>query len=255
MIKLKSPKEIDKIRRASVIVAQALDLAATMMEPGIPTIEIDRAIESFIRSKNGKPAFKGYGERSNPYPSSVCISIDEEVVHGIPGTRKLDRGMIVGVDIGVELDGYFGDSARTYAIGEISDEKKRLMAATKDALDLAIGIIVPNETKLSDIGHKVQTRVEREGFSVVRDLVGHGIGQQLHEDPQIPNYGMPGRGVTLKAGMTLAIEPMINAGTYAVKVLRDGWTVVTADGKPSAHFEHTVAITEAGAVRLTVSGA
>ncbi len=254
MIKLKSPKEIDKIRKASVIVAEALDLAATMIAPGITTGEIDRAVEAYIRSRNGRPAFKGYGDRSHPFPAATCISIDEEVVHGIPGPRQLEPGTIVGIDIGVELDGYFGDSARTFAVGEISEEKQRLMTATLDALELAIAAIVPNESRLSDIGYTVQSRVEREGFSVVRDLVGHGIGKQLHEEPQVPNYGSPGRGVVLKPGMTLAIEPMINAGTYMVKVLRDGWTVVTADGKPSAHFEHTVAITETGTVRLTVSG-
>ncbi len=255
MIKLKSPKEIEKIKRASLIVAQALDLAATMMEPGIPTSEVDHAVDAFIRSRGGRPAFKGYGDPRKPFPTATCISIDEEVVHGIPGSRKLETGMIVGVDVGVEIDGYFGDSARTYPIGEVSEEKKRLMAATRDALDLAIKTIVPNVTHLSDIGHAVQSRVEREGFSVVRDLVGHGIGQHLHEEPQIPNYGSPGRGVVLKPGMVLAIEPMINAGTYAVKVLRDGWTVVTVDGKPSAHYEHTVAILETGVERLTIANA
>ncbi|MDK9700225.1 MAG: type I methionyl aminopeptidase [bacterium] len=252
MIKLKTPKEIEKIRRAGNLVARCLELAGKMVEPGLPTIEIDRAIEALIRSSGGKPVFKGYGPRDNPFPSSTCISIDEEVVHGIPSARKLETGMIVGVDVGVELDGYIGDAARTFAVGEISDLKKRLMQATEESLAIAIDQIVPDVSHLSDIGYTVQTHVEARGFSVVRDLCGHGVGQKMHEDPQVPNYGQKGRGVILRPGIVIAIEPMINAGTYAVKVLKDGWTVVTADGKPSAHFEHTVAITEQGPQRLTI---
>ena len=252
MIYLKTPEEIEKIRRASEIVAECLNLAETMMVPGVATAEIDRAVEAHIRSRKARPAFKGYGLKTKPFPAATCISINEEVVHGIPGPRRLEAGMIVSVDVGVQCDGYYGDGAQTFAIGEVDEEKQRLLVATRDALEQTVDRIIPNVSRLSDIWHNIQIRVEADGFSVVRDLVGHGIGRNLHEEPQIPNYGVPGCGVVLKPGMVLAIEPMINAGTYAVKTLPDGWTVVTADGKPSAHFEYTVALKEHGAERLSV---
>ena len=246
MIIIKSPREIELIRKSCRIVVDTFEYIGKIIRPGIETIEIDRAVEKFIRSRNAKPAFKGY----RGFPASVCISIDDEVVHGIPNKRKLKAGNIVSVDIGVEFQQYFGDAARTFIIGDIPEKTKRLLGITREALYRGIDAAVVGN-RLSDISHSIQSYVEGAGFSVVRDLVGHGVGRKLHEDPQIPNYGPPHQGPRLKPGMVLAIEPMVNMGGYEVSFDDDKWTVRTIDGLPSAHFEHTIAITENGADILT----
>ncbi|HDP97768.1 MAG TPA: type I methionyl aminopeptidase [bacterium] len=238
MINIKSIREIELIKRSSEILIETFQLIDRLIEPGIVTRQIDREVEKFILSKGAKPAFKGY----RGFPASVCISIDDQVVHGIPNDRKLELGQIVGIDIGVEKKNYFSDAAKTYQIGEITDDIKRLLQITEQALQRGIDAAQENH-RLSDISHVIQQHVEKAGFSVVRDLVGHGIGKQLHEDPQIPNYGKPNQGPRLKPGMVLAIEPMVNMGDYRVVFDNDKWTVRTADGLPSAHFEHTVLIT------------
>lgn len=242
MVILKSPGEIEIMRRANVIVAEVHRSIKEMIHPGITTADIDVRAEEIVKKKGARAAFKGY----RGYPSSICVSVNEEVVHGIPsGRRMLKKGDIVGLDFGVLLDGYYGDAAITVGVGRISEEAGRLMRATEEALYLAIDRARVGN-RLSDISHAIQSHVEREGFSAVRDFVGHGIGRGLHEDPQIPNYGPPGKGIRLKAGMVLAIEPMINAGGSDVVVQSDGWTAVTRDGSLSAHFEHSVAITDDG---------
>jgi methionyl aminopeptidase len=246
MIIIKSPREIELIRKSCRIVVDTFEYIGKIIRPGIETIEIDRAVEKFIRSRNAKPAFKGY----RGFPASVCISIDDEVVHGIPNRRRLKAGNIVSVDIGVEFQQYFGDGARTFIIGDIPEKTKRLLRVTREALYKGIDAAVMGN-RLSDISHSIQSYVEGAGFSVVRDLVGHGVGRKLHEDPQIPNYGPPHQGPRLKPGMVLAIEPMVNMGGYEVSFDDDKWTVRTIDGLPSAHFEHTIAITENGADILT----
>jgi methionyl aminopeptidase len=246
MIIIKSPREIELIRKSCRIVVDTFEYIGKIIRPGIETIEIDRAVEKFIRSRNAKPAFKGY----RGFPASVCISIDDEVVHGIPNKRKLKAGNIVSVDIGVEFQQYFGDGARTFIIGDIPEKTKRLLGITREALYRGIDAAVVGN-RLSDISHSIQSYVEGAGFSVVRDLVGHGVGRKLHEDPQIPNYGPPHQGPRLKSGMVLAIEPMVNMGGYEVSFDDDKWTVRTIDGLPSAHFEHTIAITENGTDILT----
>ena len=246
MIIIKSPREIELIRKSCRIVVDTFEYIGKIIRPGIETIEIDRAVEKFIRSRNAKPAFKGY----RGFPASVCISIDDEVVHGIPNRRRLKAGNIVSVDIGVEFQQYFGDGARTFIIGDIPEKTKRLLRITREALYKGIDAAVMGN-RLSDISHSIQSYVEGAGFSVVRDLVGHGVGRKLHEDPQIPNYGPPHQGPRLKSGMVLAIEPMVNMGGYEVSFDDDKWTVRTIDGLPSAHFEHTIAITENGADILT----
>ena len=246
MINIRSPREIELLRKSAQIVVEALHLAESRIAPGLKTNDLDLEIADFIKSKGGRPAFKGF----HGYPGNSCISIEEEVVHGIPGNRRLQEGEIVSIDIGVELNGYYGDAAKTFSVGQVDAEKQRLMQVTKTSLDLAIeAAIVGN--RLSDIGHAVQTVVEAEGFSVVRDLVGHGLGTELHEAPQIPNYGPPGKGPRLKPGMVFAIEPMVNMGGYQVLTKDDDWTVVTADGRPSAHFEHDIVITDGKAEILT----
>lgn len=250
-IKLKSPAEVQKMRRASQIVSKCLYEIRSLIVPGTTTIEINSVIESLIQKEGGRAAFKGYGNPQKPFPAASCISIDEEVVHGIPSQRKLVEGMIVSVDVGVELDGFYSDAAYTYSVGKISEKKKSLLEVTEYSLNEAVDRIVPNKSRLSDIGSIVQEISENAGFSVVRDLVGHGIGRSLHEDPQVPNFGRPGNGPILQTGMTLAIEPMINAGTYEVYTKEDGWTVVTSDGQPSAHFEHTIYIGMNRIERLT----
>lgn len=238
MIFLRNAREIEKIARSCRLVAQTFTVIRELIRAGVTTLEIDQEIARFIKSKGARPAFKGF----RGYPANSCISVDQEVVHGIPGNRTLRNGEIVGVDLGVEWDGYYGDAARTYAIGAISSEKQRLMEITEQAL--ADGIAQAwSGNRLSDISHAIQQRVESAGYSVVRELVGHGIGQQMHEDPQIPNYGPPRQGPRLKPGMVFAIEPMVNMGTYEVLTEPDNWTVVTKDGFPSAHFEHTIVIT------------
>ncbi len=239
--------EVEKISRSAAIVAEALDLAAGMIRPGLTTRELDCAIEGLIRSRGATPSFKGY----YGYPASSCISVNEQVVHGIPGDRELHEGDIVGVDIGAYLDGYHGDGARTIPVGEVSDEARRLMRVTAESLDLGIRQARPGN-RVGDISAAVQRHAEEHGYGVVRQLVGHGIGVALHEEPQIPNFGPAGQGPKLRPGMVIAIEPMINMGTFEVYTLEDEWTVVTRDHKLSAHFEHTVAITDEGPVTLTV---
>lgn len=218
-----------------------------MIRPGIATVEIDRAVEELIRARGAAPSFKGY----YGYPASTCISINEQVVHGIPDKRVLREGEIVGVDIGAYLNHFHGDGARTFAVGEISKEAKKLMQVTQECLEIGIRAAQPGN-RVGDIGSAIQSHAEGHGYGVVRQLCGHGIGNALHEDPQVPNYGQPGVGPKLRAGMVIAIEPMVNEGTHEVYTLDDQWTVVTRDHSFSAHFEHTVAITEDGPVVLTV---
>jgi methionyl aminopeptidase len=248
MITLKSPREIEIMARAGLIVAATLDLVRRTVRPGISTLELDEAAERFIRSHPGAtPSFKGlYG-----FPRSLCISINEEIVHGIPSSRRVLReGNIVSVDVGVCVDGFHADSATTVPVGEIAPTAGRLLSVTQEAL--AAGIAQAKlGNHIGDIGHAVQEVAEAAGFGVVRELVGHGVGQRMHEDPQVPNHGQPRRGPRLQTGMTLAIEPMITAGDYSTRLLDDKWTVVTADGSLAAHFEHTVAITPEGPRILT----
>jgi len=236
------------MRRAGRLVRRTLDMVGEKIEPGLTTAELDALIEDFLRSHGAIPAFKNY----QGFPASACISIDDEVVHGIPGQRVIREGEIVSVDTGSIVDGYYGDSARTYAIGQISAQKARLMEVTQKSLQAGIDM-ARKGNKLGKISAAVQRVAEGEGYGVVRQLVGHGIGRNLHEEPQVPNFGSEDDGPVLQAGMVLAIEPMINMGTYNVKTLPDGWTVVTADGLPSAHFEHTVVITSDGPDILTLS--
>jgi methionyl aminopeptidase len=248
MIDLKTTDEIDRIRTASTVVAEALDMIAEMMIPGVTTAEIDTKIERFIRDAGGVPAFLGY----QGYPASSCISLNDEVVHGIPNSdRELHEGDIVGVDIGVKLDGFYGDSARTFAVGRVEPRVERLLEVTRDALHQGI-----QEARVGNrVGHisaAIQRHAEGAGFSVVRTLVGHGVGRRLHEEPAVPNFGKPGDGPPLEPGMVLAIEPMVNLGARDVRTLADGWTIVTADGSLSAHFEHSVAILAGGPEILSV---
>lgn len=247
MIILKSQREIERIRQAGKILAQTMEMLSQMIRPGIRTTELDREAERFIRSRGGRPSFKGY----NGFPGALCISVNEELIHGIPGKRILQDGDIVSLDIGVEVEGYHADSAWTFPVGTISEEDQRLLDITRTALFKGLEQAKP-ENRLSDISHAIERCVTEAGFSIVREYVGHGVGQSLHEEPQIPNYGPPGRGPRLKPGMVLAIEPMVNAGTRHVRTLDDGWTVVTVDGKRCAHFEHTIAITESGHEILTL---
>lgn len=253
MIPLKSLDEIEQIHESCRIVADVLKLISSQVRPGISTLELDKVAEDYICAMGGKPAFKGYGwDKRNLFPATLCTSIDSEVVHGIPSKRILKDGDLLSIDVGVKKNGFYGDGAWSYAIGEISDEKKRLMQITQESLSKGIEQAAIGN-KVHDISNAIQQYVEGNGFSVVRDLVGHGVGKKLHEEPSVPNFGEAGTGAALKNGMTLAIEPMVNAGTWRVKVAADGWTVVTADGKPSAHFEHTIAIVDGKAEILTLS--
>jgi methionyl aminopeptidase len=245
---LKTTDEIEIMRRAGKVVSGALDLVAEAIKPGITTGELDAMIEEFIRSHDGTPAFKGY----QGFPASACISIEDEVVHGIPGQRALKEGEIVSIDTGCFVDGFCGDSARTFAVGEISESRQKLMKYTLDALMAGIDKARPGN-KLGEISSAVQRVAEDQGYGVVRQLVGHGVGRKMHEEPQVPNFGSPNEGPVLETGMVIAIEPMINMGTYEVRTMPDGWTVVTADGQPSAHFEHTVAVTDGGPEIMTRS--
>jgi len=247
MISIKSPREIELMRIAGRIVAETHELLSKAIRPGITTLELDAIAEEFIRKRGAIPAFKDY----NGFPASICSSINEQVVHGIPGPTALKDGDIIGIDIGAVYDGYYGDAARTYGIGSIDKETERLLKVTEESFFKGIEYALPGN-RLSDISHSIQKHVESNGFSVVRDFVGHGIGRNMHEDPQIPNYGLPHKGPRLAAGMALAIEPMVNQGKYAVKVREDGWTVVTADGKPSAHYENTIVITNGKPEILTL---
>ncbi len=246
MIELKTDREIQIIRNNGSILARTLRLVKENLHPGIRTTELNRLAEDFIKREGAYPAFKGYRD----FPASICVSVNEEVVHGIPGERIIKEGQIVSVDVGVFKDGYHADAACTYAVGQISEQAQRLIRVTRRALDESLAYVSEGR-HLSDLSHAIQTLVEQNGFSVVRDLVGHGIGKRMHEEPQIPNFGPPGQGVVLKKGMVLAIEPMVNAGSYEIDTRDDRWTVVTRDGSLSAHFEHTVAVTENGAEVLT----
>jgi methionyl aminopeptidase len=243
----KSQAELEKMHRAGLVVWEVLNELKAMVRPGITTMDLDRVAERLVTDRGGRAAFKGY----RGYPCVLCTSINNEVVHGIPSPkRRLKEGDILSLDFGVEKEGYFGDAAVTVPVGKISPQLERLLRVTRESLDRAIEQARPGN-RLSDISHAVQSWVERHGYSVVRELVGHGIGTRMHEDLQLPNYGEPGRGPRLREGMTLAIEPMVNAGGPAIRVLEDEWTAVTADGSYSAHFEHTVAITAAGPWILT----
>jgi len=247
MIICKSERELSYMREAGKVVAEVLDQIAEMIKPGLTTAELDRMAEEYILSKGAKPAFKGlYG-----FPYTICASVNEQVVHGFPSLRTLQDGDIISIDVGAEINGYFGDSARTFAVGDISSKLQRLLDVTRASLSEAISL-ARSGNRLSDISNAVQVYVEKNGYSVVRDYVGHGIGTKMHEEPQVPNFGKPGRGPRLKAGMTLAIEPMVNMGDYHVQTLLDKWTVVTMDGQPSAHFEHTIVITDGEPVILTL---
>ena len=241
MVSVRSNREIEHISESAQIVADTLDMLTERVESGISLMELDTLAEEFIRSRDAIPAFKGY----MGFPATLCISVDDEVVHGIPSNKILNNGQIVGIDCGALKNGYYGDSARTFPVGDISDQDKKLIEITQEALYLGINEAVPGNY-VSDIGHAIQKFVEPKGYSIVRELVGHGIGTNLHEDPQVPNYGDPGMGVKLKEGMCLAIEPMINRGGKEVYTLDDGWTIKTKDGFNSAHFEHTIAIRKDG---------
>ncbi|UII56096.1 type I methionyl aminopeptidase [Cytobacillus spongiae] len=246
MIICKTPREIEIMREAGRIVALTHEELKKHIAPGITTKELDAIAESFIRKHDAIPSFKGY----NGFSGSICASVNNELVHGIPGKRVLNEGDIISIDIGAKYNGYHGDSAWTYAVGIIDEEAQNLLDVTEESLYRGLKEAKPGE-RLSNISHAIQTYAESKGFSIVREYVGHGVGQDLHEDPQIPHYGPPNKGPRLKPGMVLAIEPMVNAGTRYVKTLADDWTVVTVDGKYCAHFEHTVAITETGYEILT----
>lgn len=246
MICIKSNKEIEKMRRAGQITAGALIAAGEAIRPGITTREIDKVVERYITSHGAVPGFKGYGG----FPAAACISVNDEVIHGIPGSRKIMEGDIVSIDTGACYDGYHGDSAKTFACGEISEDVQALLKSTEESLYEAIKIVKPG-VRIGDIGAVVQKYNEERGFSVVREFVGHGLGRELHEDPEVPNFGTVGRGVRLQPGMVICIEPMINMGTAAIKVMPDKWTVKTQDGKWSAHFEHAIAVTQDGCVILS----
>ena len=242
MIFIKSKNEIDLIRESCRIVAETLQLMKRKIAPGVATLELDEIAEDYIASNNAIPAFKGYSQGGAPgFPKSVCISVDAEVVHGIPNGRILKEGEIVSLDVGVLKNNYYGDAAITVPVGAVSEEKKNLLEVTEKSLYKGIEQAKAGN-KIHDISASVQKYVEDNGFSVVRDLCGHGVGKYLHEEPSIPNFGMNGTGITIKNGMTLAIEPMVNAGGYAVVTGSDGWTVITADGSPSAHYEHTILV-------------
>ena len=243
---LKSPLEIEKMRRSNRVVAEILQEVKATVQPGMKTRDLDELAEGLLKKHGARSAFKGY----NGYPAVLCTSVNEEVVHGIPSDRVLREGDILSLDFGAVCDNYYGDAAITVPVGNISEEARKLLRVTEEALYKAIEQARPGN-HLGDISAAVQRHVERQGFSAVRDFVGHGIGKFLHEKPQIPNFGIPGRGVRLKPGMTLAIEPMINAGGYEVVILEDGWTAVTRDRNLSAHFEHSVAVTENGPVILS----
>lgn len=241
MVYKRSENEIKMISRSCQIVADTIDMLSEFVVPGALISDLDKKAENFITSQGARPAFKGY----MGFPSTLCISIEDAVVHGIPGDIELKEGQIVGIDCGAELNGYYGDHAKTFSVGKISSEKKKLMEITEESLYKGIEKAVPGNF-VGDIGHAVQTHAESNGFSVVRELVGHGIGENLHEEPQVPNYGAPSQGYKLHAGMCIAIEPMINLGGREIYTAKDGWTILTVDGKASAHFEHTIAILDDG---------
>jgi methionyl aminopeptidase len=237
MVYLRDSKEIEAIGAAAQLVAKTLEMLAARVAPGVTTADLDRWAEAFIRDHGARPAFKGY----RGFPASICPSVNDEVVHSIPGPRALREGDIIGIDVGVERDGYFGDSAFTFPVGEVPEETRRLLRVARESLMKGIEQARAGK-RIGDISHAIQTHAERHGYSVVRELLGHGIGRQMHEEPQVPNFGPPDRGPRLMAGQVLAIEPMVNVGRPEVQTRPDGWTVVTKDGSLSAHFEHTVAV-------------
>lgn len=246
MISVKSPKEIEKMRKAGLITGGALVAAGEAIHAGMTTKELDTVVRKYITSHGAKPSFLGYGG----FPGSACISINDVVIHGIPGPQVIKDGDIVSVDVGAYIGGFHGDSCKTFAVGEVSEEAKALMKSTEESLYLAISMVKPG-IRLGDLGAAIQKYNEDNGYGVVREFVGHGVGRDLHEDPEVPNFGKAGHGVRLQAGMVIAIEPMITEGSPKVKVMGDGWTTKTADGKLSAHFEHTIAVTETGCMILT----
>ena len=248
MVTLKSEREIERMRASGRVVAEVLEALEAEIRPGVATAELDRLAESIIRGHEGaRPAFKGYGG----FPASICASVNEEVVHGIPSkSRTLEAGDIVGIDVGVLMSGYHADAARTFAVGPVTEQTRRLLTVTQAALEAGIEAARAG-ARLGDVSASIQGVAEKAGFSIVRDLVGHGIGQHLHEDPQVPNFGVEGRGLELEPGLVIAIEPMVTVGGSEVRTLADAWTIVTIDGSLSAHFEHTVAITENGPDILT----
>ena len=247
MIHIRGAKEIDKISKSCQIVKETLEMVEELVQPGITTLELDNKAEEFIRSRGAEPGFKGlYG-----YPATLCVSIDDEVVHGLPSNRELQEGEILSVDVGSLMEGYYGDHAKSFSVGTIDKKQQGLVDVTRQCLFDAIEQAVPGN-RIGDISYAVQTKAESHGYGVVRGLVGHGIGTKLHEDPQIPNFGSPGQGPRIEAGMCFAIEPMINLGTPDIYTKQDGWTVCTKDGLPSAHFEHSITITNNGAKILTV---
>jgi len=241
MVHIRTDREIDLIAASCQIVADTLEMLSEHIQPGANIIDLDKLAEEFIISRGARPAFKGY----MGFPATLCVSVDDEVVHGIPNKRYLEEGQIVGIDCGAEKDGYYGDHAITFSVGNISNSRKKLMDTTKDCLMRGIAEAKPGNY-VSDIGFAIQSHAEKNGYSVVRELVGHGIGSDLHEEPQIPNYGQPKQGYKLSEGMCIAIEPMINMGNKDIKTDADGWTIRTLDGEVSAHFEHTIAITSEG---------
>jgi len=251
VIQIKSKREIDKMREAGRHVGEILVQLAALVKPGVTTAELDRAARAEIRARRLESSFLNYAPGSAPpFPAVLCTSVNEEIVHGIPGPRRLSEGDLMKLDFGAICDGFHADAALSLAVGPVDDESRRLLAATRDALEAGIRELVPGR-RLGDVGAAVQAAVESRGFSVVRDFVGHGIGRAMHEPPQLPNFGKPGRGQRLREGMVFAIEPMVNAGSWQVELLADGWTAVTADRRRSAHFEHTVAITDHGPEILT----
>lgn len=247
MITLKSPTEIGYMRKSCAVICDLLLYMEDKVKPGVSTKKLDEFVHDYIVKHGAKPSFLGYGG----FPASACISIDDVVVHGIPSARRLEEGMIVGVDVGAILNGWQSDAARTFLVGEVSAEKRRLVDTTRESFFKGVEQF-RDGGRLGDISHAIQVYNEERGYSMVRDLVGHGIGREMHEDPQVPNFGRAGHGVRLAVGMVLAIEPMVNMGTWKVETLDDGWTCVTQDGMPSAHYENTVALTENGAEILTL---
>lgn len=247
MVTLKSPREIEIMRRSGKITSSVLTTLMKAVRPGITTVELDEMAERGIRRAGGVPTFKGY----NGFPASICASVNDEVVHGIPGRRVLQDGDLLSIDIGTTLEGYVSDSAVTVAVGNISGAAQRLLDVTRECLSIGIAQMMRGK-RLGDIGAAVQAHAERHGFGVVRELVGHGVGRAMHEEPQVPNYGKAGSGIELRSGLVLAVEPMITQGNRTIRVLEDGWTVVTADGKLAAHFEHTIAVTDDGPKILTL---
>ena len=247
MITIKNREQIEKMRKAGKLTAEAIEAVHKAIHPGVTTKELDAIAEDYIRSRGGTPSFKGYGG----FPGSICASVNEEVVHGIPSDRKLQEGDIIGIDCGVLLDGWQGDSAATFAVGKISADAQNLIDITRQSFYEGLKMCHPG-MRLGDIGHAVQSYAESHGCGVVRDLCGHGIGREMHEDPEVPNFGKPGHGLRLVKGLVIAVEPMINLGTWRVRTLNDGWTCVTADGSLSGHYEHTIAITDGEPELLTL---